>query len=306
MKEDNSQGDLLDGFKLPAATARILRFAGEIADAPPERPDFLHTVLCQVGLPRSATPERRFERTNGKASLLLEAGSLWSGSEWVDQPLPSGTRPRLALVHISSEAVLKKSPIVDVGSSLHGFMTRLGIGTNGREYKNFRQQMGALSACRMTLGYGNSTIDAKPIERFSTWSNPDGIAKLDPGVIELTGKFYESLREQAVPLDPRALAALQKSALALDLYTWLSHRLHRVSRTTGDRVTWKNLREQFGQEYTAPKSFKRNVITGLRSVRAVYPDARIEEVSGGFILLPSRPPVPKTLVQVKEVAPKSA
>lgn len=298
--KDNNQGDLLAGFKMPVSTARILRFAGEIAEAPPERPDYLHTVLCQVGLPRSATVERRFERTNGKASLLLEAGSLWSGSEWIDQPLPSGTRPRLALVHISSEAVLKKSPVVDIGSSLHDFMMRLGIGTNGREYRNFRQQMRALSACRMTLGYGNSTIDAKPIERFSTWSNPSGEADLDPGVIELTAKFYDSLREQAVPLDPRALTALQKSSLALDLYTWLSHRLHRVSRVTGDRVTWKNLREQFGQEYTAQKSFKRNVLAGLRSVRAVYPDARMEEVSGGFILLPSKPPVPKVLVQVKE------
>jgi hypothetical protein len=47
-------------------------------------------------------------------------------------------------------------------------MRRLGIGTNGREYKNFRQQMRALSACRMSLGYGNTTIDAKPIEKFST------------------------------------------------------------------------------------------------------------------------------------------
>lgn len=301
MSSDNSQGDFLARMKSPPSTVRILKFAGEIADTPPERPDYLHTVLCQVGLPRSSTVARRFERTNGKASLLLEAGSLWSGSEWIDQALPSGTRPRLALVHISSEAVLKRSPIVDVGNSLHGFMMRLGIGTNGREYKNFRQQMRALSACRMTLGYGNNTIDAKPIERFSTWMNPNGEVELDPGVIELTGKFYESLREQAVPLDPRALAALQKSALALDLYTWLSHRLHRVSRVTGDRVTWKNLREQFGQEYTAPKSFKRNVVAGLRAVRAVYPDARMEEVSGGFILLPSKPPVPKLGIQVKEI-----
>jgi hypothetical protein len=161
--------------------------------------------------------------------------------------------------------------------------------------------MRALSACRMTLGYGNNTIDAKPIERFSTWMNPDGGTEINPGIIELTSKFYDSLREQAVPLDPRALAALQKSALALDLYTWLSHRLHRVSRITGDRVSWRNLREQFGQEYTAQKSFKRNVIASLRAVRAVYPDARIEEVCGGFILLPSRPPVPKTVLQVRQL-----
>ena len=166
-------------------------------------------------------------------------GSLWNGSAWVDQPLPSGTRPRLALVHISSEAVLEAVADYRCWKPPHGFMMRLGIGTNGREYKNFRQQMRALSACRMTLGYGSNTVDAKPIERFSTWSNAAADVELNPGVIELTCKFYELLRAQAVPLDPRALGALQKSALALDLYTWLSHRLHRVSRITGDRVTWE-------------------------------------------------------------------
>jgi hypothetical protein len=44
----------------------------------------------------------------------------------------------------------------------------------------------------------------------------------------------------------------------------------------GDRVTWKNLPEQLGQNYTAIKSLKRNVVAGLRAVRAMYPDARIE------------------------------
>ncbi len=127
-------------------------------------------MLCQVGLPRRATAELRFERRNGLASLLVEAGSLYSGQKWQQQPLPYGPKPRLALVHISTEAVRTQSRVIDSGRSLHDFMRRLGIGTNGREYKNFRQQMRALSACRMSLGYGNTTIDAKPIEKFSTWN----------------------------------------------------------------------------------------------------------------------------------------
>lgn len=292
---DNAQWEMFN--PLPPGTVRILKYAGEIMDAPPERPDYLHTVLCQVGLPRSSTTLKRFERTNGRASLLVESGSLWNGRSWIEQPLPCGTRPRLALVHISSEAVRTKSAVIDVGKSLHDFMGRLGIGTNGREYKNLRQQMRSLSACKMTLGFDNNTIDAKPIERFTTWNSPEFSADLVPGAIELTAKFYESLRAHAVPLDPRALAALQQSSLALDLYTWQSHRLRRVSRVTCERLTWKNLREQFGQEYTADKTFKRNMHSALRAVLAVYPDARIDEVAGGIVLLPSRPPVPVTMIQ---------
>jgi hypothetical protein len=286
------QFELLPEFKISRETARVLRFAADIVESPPDRPDFLHTVLCQVGLPRRATAELKFERRNGLASLLVEAGSLYSGQKWLQQPLPYGPKPRLALVHISTEAVRTKSRVIDSGRSLHDFMRRLGIGTNGREYKNFRQQMRALSACRMSLGYGNTTIDAKPIEKFSTWNALEEEHDLDDGVIELTTKFYESLIDSAVPLDPRALACLQGSSLALDIYTWLSHRLHRVSRISGDRVTWSNLADQFGQEYSEIKDFKKTFQKALVQVRAVYPDARLDEIRGGFILLPSKPPVP--------------
>lgn len=290
--DEERQLELLPRLPISRETARILRFASDIVRGPPDHPDFLHTVLCQVGLPRRATPELKFERRNGLASLLIEAGSLYSGQKWLQQPLPYGPKPRLALVHISTEAVRTKSRVIETGRSLHDFMRRLGIGTNGREYKNFRQQMRALSACRMSLGYGNTTVDAKPIEKFSTWTALEGQLALDDGVIELTPNFYESLIDSAVPLDPRALACLQGSSLALDIYTWLSHRLHRVTRVTGDRVTWSNLAEQFGQEYSDIKDFKKTFQKALISVRAVYPDARLDEMRGGYILLPSKPPVP--------------
>ena len=108
-------------------------------------------------------------------------------------------------------------------------------------------------------------------------------------------------QKAAVPLDARALSALQNSALALDVYCWLAHRLHRVKRLAGERLSWKNLREQFGQEYADPKNFKREMEKALRTVRAVYQEARIEQVEGGVVLMPSPPPVPKTLVQGRKL-----
>lgn len=294
-------GDLL-GFALaplPPTTARIIKAAGEIAEQRPERLDFLHSVLCQVGLPRRRPEGDTFERTSGNASLLVEAGKLWNGREWQPQPLPYGTRPRLALVHVSSEAVRSRSPVVEVGHSVREFLLRLGIGTGGEEYANFNRQMRALAACRMTLGVGLETLEAKPIKRFAAWINrTDHQRALWPGVIELTAEFYGSLLEYAVPLDSRALGALKHSALALDLYTWLAHRLHRVRAPGGTKLSWANLRAQFGQEYANPRDFKREMAKALRAVIAVYPDARVEQVVGGLVLLPSRPPVPKTLVQI--------
>ena len=300
-KAGQPQGDLfgLDGGPLPPTTARIIKLANEIAERPPERPDYLHSVLCQVGLPRRQVAGDTFERTNGRASLLVEAGKLWNGKEWVQQPLPYGTRPRLAMVHLSSEAVRTKSPTVEVGHSVREFLLRLEIGTGGEEYANFGRQMRALAACRMSLGVGLDTLDAKPIKRFSAWVNQNTKQRsLQPGVIELTPEFYESLADNAVPLDARALGALKHSALALDVYAWLAHRLHRVRNRAGTKVSWANLRAQFGQEYRDPKNFKQEMTKALRAVLAVYPDAHIEQVPGGMVLMASRPPVPKTVVQI--------
>jgi len=160
-------------------------------------------------------------------------------------------------VHVSSEAVRSKSAVVELGGSVREILIRLGVDTGVREYATFARQMRALSACRMSLGFGTETIDAKPIERFNAWTDDDGKRELDsPGVIELTPKFLASLTEFAVPLDSRALAALKQSALALEVYTWLAHRLLRVKRVTGERVTWKNLRNQFGQDYADPKKLQ--------------------------------------------------
>jgi len=295
------QGDLfgLAGRPLPPTTARIIKLGNEIAERPPERPDYLHSVLCQVGLPRRRPAGDTFERTNGNASLLIEAGKLWNGKEWLPQPLPYGTRPRLALVHLSSEAVRTKSATVEVGHSVREFLLRLEIGTGGEEYANFGRQMRALAACRMSLGFGLETLDAKPIKRFSAWINRSANQRaLWPGVIELTPEFYESLADSAVPLDARALGALKHSALALDVYSWLAHRLHRIRGRAGTKLSWANLRAQFGQEYRDPKNFKQEMTKALRAVLAVYPDARIEQVPGGMVLMPSRPPVPKTVVQI--------
>ena len=126
-----------------------------------------------------------------------------------------------------------------------------------------------------------------------------------PGTLELSQDFFETLNGNAVPLDPRALAALSHSALALDAYTWLAHRLCRITRPTGVKVSWENLRDQFGQEYRNPKDFKREFSGALRSALAVYPDAVIEGVPGGLLLRPSPPPIPKTMIRGRRSPPDS-
>jgi hypothetical protein len=277
------------------------------------KPDYLPAVLCQVGLPRSPTEGRTFERTSGNVSLQVEAGKTWDGKSWRQMPLPYGVRPRLALVHIATQAIRTRSRTVDVGSSVHAFLTELGMAVSGKAYHQMRDQMTALAACTLRLGRTERrivggeerdfavTLDAKPFRQFEAWlDNTGSQPTLWPTEIELTQEFYDSLIETAVPLEHRAIAKLTHSALALDLYTWLAHRLCRVRRG-GSRISWAALQEQFGGEYADRKDFKREAKLRLRDVMAVYPDAKVEEVEGGLLLHASPPPIPRSRVTVRRL-----
>jgi len=298
MRQAVLQADLLSG--LTRQQSNIVALSSVIAQEPPDWTLFQHSVLCHVQLPRTKTLARRYEKSSGQSSLLIEAGALWSGSEWIQQPLPYGIKPRIAFMHIISEAIRTQSPRVDVGRSARAFMKELGLDLNGRSYAEFRRQIAALSACRMTIGFGNTTIEAKPVEEFNTWdglnSQSEFGVQLDPGVIQLSSKFFATLMDHAVPLDPRAISGLQHSSLSLDIYTWLAQRICRVEKRRGDEIPWVRLKEQFGQGYKNRFSFKRDFLRSLQAVQAVYPAAHIEASGDCLTLFPSAPPIAKTII----------
>ncbi len=106
---------------------RIARVAVQIEQAEPDELSFLHSMLCQVGMPRKEVAERFFERTSGRVMMRLEAGILFQGGKFVHQGVPYGSKPRLTLIHLSSEAVKTKSPIVEVGTPSGNFSFSLGL-----------------------------------------------------------------------------------------------------------------------------------------------------------------------------------
>lgn len=294
-------------LKLPA----LLDPACLLDEMDAERPEFVHAVLCQVGLPRSRVEGRSFERHSGNASMLLEAGRYPGlNGRWEEAPLPYGTKPRLVMFHICSEVVRTKRPEVDLGGSMREFLRRVGITFGGPEVERFKNQMRALAAMRMALSYQTAdkiiAVKTDPIRRFDAWLPHDHRqGQLWPDELVVDDEFMRTLLEHAVPLDGVALRALSGSALALDVYTWLSHRLCRVRKDGGVPLWWKSLHDQFGQEYKSDKDFKREFRKALTAALKVYPAARVDEVRGGIRLYPSPPPVKKTNVVVKLQAPKA-
>lgn len=286
------------GVIITPAQSKLLDVATEIASTPPDGQDmaFTHTVLCQVGLPRAKVEGREFMRQSGAAWVNVQAGYLDEGKGPVLQPIPYGVMPRLGLAWVSTYAVRNKEREIPIGDSAAEFLRLMGMENAGRRYTTLRKQMHALAACRLQLGFKGRTFNGQPVQQFDAWvSNKDEQQQaLWPGTMVLSEDYFSSLIESAVPLDNRALHALKGSALSLDVYAWLAHRLHRIEGR-GVPLYWKPLREQFAQEYKGKdpdKDFKKEFLPTLKKVLAVYPQAKVKVVKGGLLLMGSPPPIP--------------
>ncbi len=282
---------------------KLIEVSSLIATEPPSGEDmaFTHSVLCQVGLPRSKVEGEKFMRQSGSAWVNVQAGYLDEGNGPVLQPIPYGAMPRLALAWVSTYAKRNHTREIPIGDSASEFLRLLGQPTTGGErgsFRTLRTQMHALAACRLQLGYRGRTYNGQPVEQFDAWqANKDTQQKaLWPGVMLLSDGYFSELIANGVPLDNRALHALKGSALALDVYAWLAHRLHRIE---GRPVIlhWKSLREQFAQEYEGKdpdKDFKAAFLPQLKKALAVYPKAKVKQVTGWLMLWSSPPPIPFT------------
>lgn len=273
---------------------------GEIEDAA-----FQHSVLCQAFLPyRDPGDETRlWDYRQGRARLLLKAGEVFDPktSGWEQVGLPYGARARLILAHINTQAVRSQNAVVDIENSLSAFVRKLGLYREGKTIAMIKEQLRRLAASNISLAFEASPQQVIQtrfdiIKTFDLWFPKDERQKvLWTSTIQLSDDYFHSLLEHAVPLDERALAALAHNALAIDIYTWLAQRLHRVEQQ--DFISWQNLKEQFGGGYDRMDKFKSVFRDTLKKTLLQYPEAKVEEVPNkGFYLRNSPPPILKGII----------
>jgi hypothetical protein len=94
-------------FRERRVRAERLISTGSLIAATPPRDDerhYMHSILCQVGLPRSKVNGTSFERRSGRVALLVEAGRIWTGQDYVQQPLPyGGSIPISGTIHCNKK-----------------------------------------------------------------------------------------------------------------------------------------------------------------------------------------------------------
>ena len=262
-----------------------------------------HTVFCQTALPYRRVPDRVWERTNGQVNLRVEAGTALHPEQkkWVHLPLPFGTKSRLILIYLDTNSVLNQSPEVEIEHSMTAFLKKLqGYSPNGKEIAVFRDHAAAItgSLFRFATAQGNRTFqsDTKIVTSFELWYPRDERQNtLWPSYVRLSDEYFKTLKNHAVPLDHRAVAALQHNALALDIYKWLAQRLCRIPAKTPAFIPWPVVQLQFGQRYKRIRAFRSIFLKTLKTVSTQYPRAKVHADEKGLTLHLSPPPIAKLL-----------
>jgi Plasmid encoded RepA protein len=245
-------------------------------------------------------------RGNGNVTLAIQPGAnIATGKSY---GYPYGTVPRLLLFWMTTEALRnkhKENPRrLDLGHSLKDFMLELGLnpdnGSKGAKRSDARrlndqmhrffnaiisfqgdgEQDGRALTARRNMLVADDIVfwwDTKNPNQTTLWGS----------YVELGQRFYEAITAAPVPVDVRALRSLKSSALALDLYSWLTYEAYRASKAGKPRFeTWEQLLGHCGGSYAAIGDFRRKAQGALRKIKAVYPGLKLGKKQGGIEVLP--------------------
>lgn len=235
-----------------------------------------------------------FKRRNGAFKLTILADS--------DIGLPYGNIPRLLLAWMTTEAVRTKQRVLVLGHTLSHFMEQLDLIPSGGRWGNItrlRDQMKRLFSASISCTYDNEQNWAikkvEPVDEADLWWNPKQVnqATLFESTIRLGENFFNEVVSRPVPIDMRALKALKRSPMALDIYCWITYRMFYLAKPI--EIPWPALQLQFGADYSTnpqgTRDFKRAYLRELKKVQFIYQEAKVEEGKSGLILKPSKPHV---------------
>ena len=263
---------------------------------------FMARMLVQATMPHSDPGDvAAWGRRNGAFSLVIQPGmTLDAKSQPKSIGLPYGSLPRLLLAWISTEAVRTGEPVVVLGDTLSSFMRELGLMPTGGRWGSItrlRSQMKRLFSASISCTYeGNehwANTGFRIAEEAHLWWDPKqpNQADLWQSSVTLGNKFFQELISHPVPVDLRALKALRRSPMAIDLYCWLTYRMSYLRKDTV--IPWPALQAQFGADYALSRQFKAAFLVTLRKVLTIYSGAKVIAVDNGLALKPSVTHIPR-------------
>jgi len=262
----------------------------------------------------AALPHKRladdtaWQVTTDRVTLIVQPGLRPAANGTpVSVGVPYGSRARLILLYLQTEAVRTNNREVELGRSLHAWLRRLEIPIGGKQMASVRDQAERISRCRLSFqikqGTRTGLVNQHILDTSMFIEDEEAQGGLFVEKASLSQSFFDELKRHPVPVEEAAVRQIANNSLALDVYCWLAYRLHSLSAPI--TITWKALHGQFGQSVARLDHFKDHFRTVLQLAMSVYPEADVEEADSGIglILRPSRPPVqPKTSSRPRFIA----
>jgi hypothetical protein len=268
---------------------RLIEAAAVIRQEPmgPNDWAFMAKELVQCTLPhRDPGDVARWSRRNPNVTLTMVSSAGY----------PFGSIPRLLLFWLTKEAKRTGSRNLKLGRNFRGFLKELGFGPyNGTGPRSnsarVKEQMRRLFTSTITF--------SKSVDGGERWSNmlvaDDAMLWWNPARLEqddlweswvlLGERFFAAITADPVPLDCRALKALKRSPLALDLYAWAVHKIYSLKQTNQhmDFIYWKWLHTQFGADYSDVSNFRLKALAALKKI-SVLTEFHFVCMPGGMMI----------------------
>ena len=268
------------------AYAPLRRKARHSRSGPPKRPVlYLPSRLVSTTLPHRRVRGDEFVRTNGDLRMTLKATR--------PAGLPYGVYPRLALMHLTTRALLEGRIEFLAAESATDFLAQLGIadsaGARGPATRA-RKQIRRLGSTAFTWERKGSRKRGQDTEWLGFLIAKKWVIRPGAGMyVTLSEGFFALARASSVPLDAQIVQRLRRSPLALDVYAWLTWRVSRLERDTV--IPWLSLERQLGCDYRQPRQFRWKFRKALASIKAQWDGIDAEPQARGLLLRPCAPSV---------------
>lgn len=266
--------------------------------------------LAQFALPMRPTTATTWSRSNGDFTYTVTAATMHDANNQPYQQMPSGKYARAALFYLFSYARWSADKKFSLGANPSEYLKLASVPKSGTAHREALRQLELVARAQFTVRQVSVIEDTAKgpyeseqlsggilAEDLRLWTPlAEGKSeKLTSSVV--ISRYFEQMVDRAVPIPRSAWRYLMehsKSALPLDVYVWLCHRLYHMPRES--RISWTQLHQQFGF-VSEVREFKRKFRAALKLVEVVYPEARITEEKSksqrkgfsGFLLRPGSP-----------------
>jgi hypothetical protein len=265
---------------------------------------FMHLMFCVAGLPLREPASRNFSRSTGTIGLNISAGTITlPDGDKLELGLPYGPKARLIVLSAISEA---RSPLrgdndqwIEIGQ-IESWLREIGIlqkSRSGQIMSATKDQLIRLCLSQFSTTYrlpgkrillANDRIidagafDEEELRIYARKSGSETERRKNmnqirwPEAIRLSDKAFRMFRsDDAVPIPASRLSVVSHSAMAIDVFLFLSYTMPSIPPGGRHMVSWGDLISWFGNTSDAPSRFKELFIPALGLAMKAYPEAGI-------------------------------